>query len=96
MKLCYNLGMSIEDLEQRLNKIEARNKKVEANKAWETSLARKIILVIITYLIVGLTLTTIKNPQPWINAIIPSLGFFLSTLTLSFVKDYWLKHIYKS
>ncbi|OGG13297.1 hypothetical protein A3D77_05555 [Candidatus Gottesmanbacteria bacterium RIFCSPHIGHO2_02_FULL_39_11] len=88
--------MSIEDLEQRLNKIEARNKKVEANKAWETSLARKIILVIITYLIVGLTLTTIKNPQPWINAIIPSLGFFLSTLTLSFVKDYWLKHIYKS
>lgn len=89
-------SMSIENLEHRLNKIEARNKKVEANKAWETSLARKTILVIITYLVVGLTLTTIKNPQPWINAIIPSLGFFLSTLTLSFVKDYWLKHIYKS
>jgi len=87
--------MKIEELDERLEKIESRNKKVEANKAWETSLSRKAFLVAITYFMVGLTLTAIKDSQPWIHAIIPSLGFFLSTLTLTFVKKYWMKHVYK-
>jgi hypothetical protein len=87
--------MKIEELTQRLDKIEARNKKVETNKAWETSLTRKMTLVLSTYVVIGLTLTIIKNPEPWINAIIPSIGFFLSTLTLPFIKEYWVKHIYK-
>lgn len=86
--------MSTSDLKQRIAKIEARNKTVEINKAWATSLTRKITLVIATYLIIALTLFVIKNPDPWINAIIPALGFFLSTLTLPFVKTYWRKYIY--
>jgi len=85
----------IEQLQQEVSKLKERNKKVESNKAWETSLTRKIILMLTTYLVVGLTLTTIKNETPWINAIIPTLGFFLSTLSLPFLKDLWQKYLYK-
>lgn len=86
----------LEELKQEVEKLKERNKKVESNKAWETSLTRKIILMLITYLVVGLTLTTMKNDAPWINAIIPTLGFFLSTLSLPFLKEQWRKYIYKS
>lgn len=86
----------IELLQQKVAKLEERNKKVESNKAWETSLTRKLILMLTTYLVVGLTLTTIRNDSPWINAIIPTLGFFLSTLSLPFLKDLWQKYLYKN
>lgn len=86
---------TIEDLQIEIEKLKERNRKVEINKAWETSWTRKTLLVIITYFVITLTLSTINNPQPWINAIIPSIGFFLSTLTLPVIKKYWLEYIYK-
>ena len=82
-------------IEERLDKIEQRNKKVETDKAWEASSTRKIILIIFTYLAVGLYLNAIRISNPWINAIVPSLGFLLSTLTLPFIKNWWIKNIYK-
>lgn len=81
-------------LEERVSKIEARNKKVESDKAWEGSWFRKIILIIFTYLAVGLYLSVINVSNPWINAIVPSLGFLLSTLTLPLIKSWWVKNIY--
>jgi hypothetical protein len=42
---------SMEYLEQRIRKIEERNQKVEADKAWEMSWARRILLTIFTYLV---------------------------------------------
>ena len=40
------------NLEERVKKIEERNKKVELDKAWETSWTRKIGIIILTYVIV--------------------------------------------
>lgn len=85
----------VNNLEQRIEKIEARNKKVEADKAWEGSWSRKIVLIIFTYLAVGIYLNVIKVENPWINAIVPSLGFLLSTLTLPWIKNLWIKNIYR-
>jgi len=85
----------LEEIKEELRKIQARNKRVEENKAWETSLTRKFVLFVITYLVIGLTLTTINNPAPWVNAFIPAIGFFLSTLTLPAIKNYWIKYLYK-
>ncbi|PJA90325.1 MAG: hypothetical protein CO136_02530, partial [Candidatus Levybacteria bacterium CG_4_9_14_3_um_filter_36_7] len=81
-------------LEERVEKIEKRNKKVEDDKAWEGSWTRKIVLIIFTYLAVGFYLKVINVQNPWINAIVPSLGFLLSTLTLPFIKNWWKKNIY--
>ena len=82
-------------LEERIANIEERNRKVEGDKAWETSLARKIVVLVLTYIVVGLYLTTIEFPDPWINAIVPAIGFFLSTLTLTVFKNLWVQSFWK-
>jgi hypothetical protein len=86
---------TIEELDERLKKVEARNKGVELNKAWETSFARRILIIIFTYLAIALYLKFIVGINPWINAIVPSIGFLLSTLTLSWFKKQWAKYMYK-
>lgn len=81
----------MENLEQRIELIEARNSKVEADKAWETSWTRRALLAMFTYLAIGLYLAAIKVSQPWINAIVPALGFMISTLTMPWFKKLWIK-----
>lgn len=81
--------------EERIKKIEERNKRVEADKAWETSLARKILLIIFTYLAIALYLKFIVGIDPWINAVVPAVGFLLSTLSLPWFKKLWITYVYK-
>lgn len=87
--------MTTEELEERIKKLEARNKNVEANKAWETSYVRRGLLILFTYLSIALYLKFIVGINPWTNAVVPSIGFLLSTLTLPFFKNVWLKHFHK-
>lgn len=84
---------SIDELEKRLTKIEARNKRVEKDKSWELSWTRRILLFIFTYLSIGLYLAVIGIVNPWLNAIVPAVGFLLSTLTLPFFKKLWEKYL---
>lgn len=81
---------NIKNIEKRIKDIEKRNKMVETDKAWGTSCARKIILIIFTYLSIGFYMKAINVFNPWLNAVIPSLGFLLSTLTLPFFKKIWI------
>lgn len=85
----------LESIEKRLQKIESRNENVEMNKAWETSYSRRILIIFFTYLSIALYLKYIVGIDPWINAIVPAIGFLLSTLTLPFFKEVWQKYIYK-
>ncbi|HYK08107.1 MAG TPA: hypothetical protein VEW42_01255 [Candidatus Eisenbacteria bacterium] len=83
------------NLEERVAKIEERNKRVETDKDWESSWMRRIILMICTYLTIALYMMFVVHINPWINAIVPTVGFFLSTLTLPWVRKFWVKYIYK-
>jgi hypothetical protein len=82
---------TLRELEKRIILIEARNEKVEADKAWETSYLRRGLLFLFTYLSIGFYLQAIKIDRPWLNAVVPSIGFILSTLTLPLFKAWWLK-----
>ncbi len=84
----------IAELRNEIKKLKERNKKVETNKAWELSWTRRLILAILTYVIAAITLQTLSNSSPWTNAVIPAIGFFLSTLTLTLVKNFWKTYIY--
>jgi len=86
---CYICIMT--DLEARITQIEERNKKVEAEKAWETSLFRKISLVALTYCIMVAIFYSMGTPGPFRNAIVPTVGYLLSTLSLAALKSYWLQ-----
>lgn len=83
--------MEIEQIKQELEKIKDRNEKVEADKAWETSNFRKLVIFVITYIIATIWLFLIKNNKPFLNALVPALGWYLSTLTLPIVKKWWIK-----
>ena len=80
------------DIEQRLQKIEERNKSVEADKAWETSWIRVILLALFTYIIAGVFIRQIGVPNPWLSSIVPAVGFLISTLSLPYFKKVWLKN----
>jgi len=82
----------MENLEQRIQKIEERNRKVEKNKGWETSWTRRGLLTFFTYLAIGIYLWVIEIPRPWLNAVVPAVAFMLSTLTMPFFKELWLKY----
>ena len=77
-------------LENRIAKLEARNRRVEADKAWETSWARRLAIMVLTYIVVVFYLHFVVHINPWINALVPVIGFTLSTLTVSFIKERWL------
>lgn len=83
--------MGIKEVEKDIQKLKIRNKSVEFDKSWETSLTRRTLLMIFTYLAIGVYLRAIDLPKPWLNAIVPAVAFMLSTLTLPFFKKIWLK-----
>lgn len=85
----------IEELKKEIALIKERNNRVEKDKIWETSFTRRFLLVVFTYLAIGLYLQAIHINLAWLNAIVPAVGFLLSTLTLPFFKKLWLKHICK-
>ena len=78
------------NIQKELQEIKERNKRVEADKAWETSFTRKIFLAIITYIVIALFFLVANLPKPFINPIVPTLGFLLSTLLLPFFKKAWI------
>ncbi len=88
------MDKEIETLKEEIKNIKNRNIKVETNKAWETSLTRKITIAFLTYLVIVLFFYTIKAENIFINSIVPTLGFLLSTLSISFLKNIWIKYFF--
>ena len=87
--------MKNKNIQEDINLIKERNRRVESDKAWETSWTRKIIIAILTYMTIVLFLFVAQLPKPFVNSIVPTAGFVLSTLSLPFFKKLWLNRIYK-
>lgn len=79
--------MTVPTIEERIAKLEARNSRVEADKAWETSWTRRLVLTSLIYLTVVFYLHFVIHIEPWINALVPVIGYFASTFTLGFLKN---------
>ncbi|HLC45386.1 MAG TPA: hypothetical protein VJI67_00775 [archaeon] len=83
--------MNFEQVEIELNQIKARNKRVELDKAWETSLERRTLVAAFTYAVFVAFFLSAGLPNPYFNALVPSIAFLLSTLTLGFAKSKWIE-----
>lgn len=82
--------MDNKDLENEIAKIKERNKKVELDKAWETSWTRKIGICILTYIVVVIYSHLInKINNVWLSSLVPVIGFTLSTLSLKVARNIW-------
>jgi hypothetical protein len=79
------------NVEERVEKLEARNRRVEGNKAWETSWTRRLSIMILIYLTIVFYLHFVIHINPWINGLVPVIGYFISTLTISKLKNIWIQ-----
>ena len=82
----------LQKIEEEIEKIKERNRRVETNKAWETSITRKISIFILTYIVIVIFFLYANLPSPFINSIVPAIAFVLSTLSLSSIKNLWIKY----
>ncbi|MBL8030194.1 MAG: hypothetical protein JNN11_03025 [Candidatus Doudnabacteria bacterium] len=79
------------NLEKEILEIKERNTRVEADKAWETSLTRRLLIVTLTYFISFGWLLVINESLAVLKAIVPVFGYFISTWSLGLVKKMWYK-----
>ena len=79
-------------MDERIEKIESRNKRVEEDKAWETSATRRCFIAVLTYIVVVLyTYTISKINNIFLSSLVPVIGFLLSTVSLNGVRKIWSK-----
>lgn len=82
------------DLNEEIEKIKERNKKVELDKAWETSWTRRICICILTYIVVIIYSYIVRNyDNILLSSLVPVIGFTLSTLSLKYIRKIWEKNI---
>lgn len=80
----------IDELQKEIEKIKERNKKVELDKAWETSWIRRIFIAVSTYVLVFILLVSIGADKPFAAAIVPAVAYLISTAGLVILKEWWL------
>ena len=85
-KLTNSLILKLNSVEDRLELIESRNKLVEENKAWEVSKYRVVFITFLTYVVIMMTMKFLHFSNPFTAALIPALGYFLSTLSLGVIR----------
>lgn len=83
-------------LEQDINALKERNARVEADKAWEVCMFRKMTIAVVTYGVAVALLYVIGNDQMFRNALVPVAGYLLSTQSLSFLKRWWINTFWKN
>lgn len=84
------------NIEEKIENIEKRNKRVEKDKAWETSNTRKICIMVLTYIVVIIYSHMINSfSNIFLSSLVPVIGFTLSTLSLKGVRKIWEKYVYK-
>lgn len=83
--------MRLADAEKELQTLHERNARVEVDKAWELSWTRRLWIGGATFVVAGVWLAVIEDTYPWFKALIPSVGYLLSTLSLPFIKRRWVR-----
>lgn len=82
----------VKKLEKEISEIKERNKRVELDKKWETSITRKICIAILTYIVVIIyTMLISKVSNVFLTSLVPVIGFTLSTLSLKAIRKIWEK-----
>ena len=85
----------MQDIEERLDAIEERNLRVSYDKAWETSWVRRGLIAGITYVCAFILLNILGHDGAWKHALVPVMGYLLSTFSLPPLKKMWIERKWK-
>lgn len=80
----------------KIQNIESRNAKVEADKAWELSWSRRVIIALSTYGIIAgyLCFLGLETQDAFLHTLVPALAYMLSTISLPIFKTFWIERVY--
>ena len=78
------------EIQEQLNQINERNKRVELDKSWEVSFTRRLFISLVTYIVASIWLWNINEPNFLLKAIVPTAGYILSTLSIPQLKKIWI------
>jgi len=84
----------IKSLKAEIETIKLRNTRVEADKAWETSIFRLTVLSIITFIFSITVLYFVKTEEYLLSALSSTAGLIISSQSLPFIKRWWIKNRY--
>lgn len=82
---------NLKELEVEIEKIKERNRRVEADKAWELSRTRTAFIAIVTFILIYGFMLLIKADHPFLNSLISVAAYVVSTSTYGILKRWWLK-----
>ncbi len=80
----------MQDAASQLKELQERNRRVELDKAWETSVTRRAFIAVITYLTALVFLWMMNVETFYLNALVPAGSYVLSTLSLPWMKQLWI------
>ena len=83
-------------LEQEIQSLKERNRRVESDKAWETSYFRRLTIAVSIYVVVALVLYMIDVQNALVAALVPPVGYILSTQSLPAIKRWWIRRLSRS
>lgn len=81
----------IQFLRGDIEAIKTRNRRVEADKAWETSKTRNVFIAVVTLFLAYVLMLLIGESQPLAKAVVGSVLYLLSTSTYGMLKQWWLR-----
>ena len=81
------------DLKREIEKIKERNTRVEEDRAWETSWTRKVFIIVSTYIVVVIFMMIMQEDKPFLKALVPVVGYIVSSVSYDAVRAWWLKRI---
>ena len=84
------------DTQKELTKIVRRNKRVEADKAWEVSKFRAVTVLVFIYLVAFAYMWFLGVEDSWMHAFVPVIGYFASSLSMPHLKKWWIRRFNKS
>lgn len=83
--------ITLKDLEKEIELIKARNRRVEADKAWELSKTRTAFISLTTFILLYVFFRLNQSEAPFFNSFISTVAYLLSTFTYGILKSWWLK-----
>lgn len=81
-------------LDGALAAIQQRNRKVESQKAWETSKTRRTFIACVTYTTAYIYMAFglgESADDAFMHAFVPTGGYLLSTFSLPLIRDAWMR-----
>lgn len=85
------LEKEIESLRLEMEKIKERNKRVETDKAWETSKTRNLFIALSAFTLIYIVMRQVNADHPLENALLGSIAYYLSTQSYGILRSWWLK-----